>query len=56
MNEWMIVLDADGNPYSVGTVVAESLPEGFTVRPLTDDDRLRLFGTVDQFTGDGNGD
>lgn len=42
MEQWFVVTDADGKPYSYGTVVAETLPAGFTARPLSDDELAAL--------------
>jgi hypothetical protein len=36
MPETYLVLNADNRPVSIGTVVADPLPDGLTARPLTD--------------------
>ena len=37
MNDaWFVVTDASGNAVSIGTVVADPLPQGFAVRRLSD--------------------
>lgn len=39
---WFAIIDADGRAVSYGTVVADPLPDGFTARPLTDDEVATL--------------
>jgi hypothetical protein len=34
-----LVFDSDGSPFSVGTILADPLPEGFTYVALTDEQR-----------------
>lgn len=45
-DQWFVVINTEGNAVSYGTVVADPLPQGLTVRPLTDAETAIILSTT----------